>query len=58
MKQIIGMIIEHFNKRFKYSCFTEPCFDILSRMTLERETKSAADDDVLPILNISAEMEE
>jgi hypothetical protein len=37
---------------------SEPCFDILSRMTLERETKSAADDDVLPILNISAEIQE
>ena len=29
-----------------------------NRPPLERETKSAADDDVLPILNISAEMEE
>ena len=58
MKQIIGMIIEHFDKRFKYSCFIEPCFDILSRMTREPERKSAADDDVLPTFNISAEMEE
>ena len=58
MKQIICIIIEHFNKRFNTLALSEPCVDIISRMIFEQETKSAEDDDVLPILNISAEMEE
>ena len=48
----------HLTRDLGTLALSESCLDILSRMTLERETKSAADDDVLPILNISAEMEE